>query len=187
MVVKLLVTSLSHSLPPHGCPWNSPGKNNGVGCHSLLQGIFLTQGSNLGLLHCRQILYHLSHQGSPELVGFSNWLRRRQWHPTPVLLPGKSHGWRSLVGYSLWVCKESDMTEPLTLSLPFVTNFTSQIFFKSIALSPLPTARAVISFLGYFSSLWTHLLHPEVPPRLTPSPRESPSSAWSEVSVKFAK
>ena len=34
-------------------------------CHSLLQGIFLTQGSNLGLLHYRQILYHLSHQGSP--------------------------------------------------------------------------------------------------------------------------
>ena len=37
----------------------------GVGCHSLLQGPFLTQGSNLGLLHCRQILYHLNHQGSP--------------------------------------------------------------------------------------------------------------------------
>ena len=37
----------------------------GVGCHSLLQGIFLTQGPNLGLLHCRQILYHLSHQESP--------------------------------------------------------------------------------------------------------------------------
>ena len=34
----------------------------GVGCHSLLQGIFPTQGSNLGLLHCRQILYHLSHR-----------------------------------------------------------------------------------------------------------------------------
>ena len=34
-------------------------------CHSLLQGIFLTQGWNPGLLHCRQILYHLSHQGSP--------------------------------------------------------------------------------------------------------------------------
>ena len=43
------------------CPWNSPGKNTGVGCHSLLQGIFLTQGSNLGLLHCRQILYRLRH------------------------------------------------------------------------------------------------------------------------------
>ena len=42
------------------CPWNSPGKNTGVGCHSLLQGIFPTQGSNLGLLHCRQIIYCLS-------------------------------------------------------------------------------------------------------------------------------
>ena len=35
------------------CPWDSPGQNTGVGCHSLLQGIFLTQGSNPGLLHCR--------------------------------------------------------------------------------------------------------------------------------------
>ena len=47
------------------CPWNSPGKNTGAGSHSLLRGIFLTQGSNPGFLHCRQILYHLSHQGSP--------------------------------------------------------------------------------------------------------------------------
>jgi len=43
------------------CPWNSPGKNNGVGSHSLLLGIFPTQGSNPGFLDCRQILYHLSH------------------------------------------------------------------------------------------------------------------------------
>ena len=42
-----------------------PGKNTGVGCHDLLQRIFSTQGWNPGLLHCRQILYHLSHQGSP--------------------------------------------------------------------------------------------------------------------------
>ena len=39
--------------------------------------------------------------------------RRRHWHPTPVLLPGKSHGWRSLVGYSPWGCQESDTTEQL--------------------------------------------------------------------------
>ena len=45
-------------------PWNSPGKNTGVGCHSLLQGNFLTQGSNPGLRHCRQILYCSSHQGN---------------------------------------------------------------------------------------------------------------------------
>ena len=52
-------------LPGFLYPWNSAGKNTGVGSHSLLYGIFLTQGLNLGLLHCRQILYQLSHQGSP--------------------------------------------------------------------------------------------------------------------------
>ena len=40
------------------CPWNFPGKNTGVGCHFLLQGIFLPQGLNPHLVHCRQILYH---------------------------------------------------------------------------------------------------------------------------------
>ena len=60
------------SLWPHGLhptrllrPWNSSGKTIGVGCHSLLHRVFPTQGSNPGLLHCRQTLYHLSHQGSP--------------------------------------------------------------------------------------------------------------------------
>ena len=42
------------------CPWNSSGKNPGVGCHLLLQGIFPSQGWNIGLQHCRQMLYHLS-------------------------------------------------------------------------------------------------------------------------------
>ena len=41
------------------------------------------------------------------------YIQRRQWHPTPVLLPGKSHGWRSLVGCNPWGCYESDMTERL--------------------------------------------------------------------------
>ena len=44
------------------CPWDFPGKNTEVGSHSLLQQIILTQGSNLSLLHCRQLLYPLSHQ-----------------------------------------------------------------------------------------------------------------------------
>ena len=47
------------------CPWDSPGQNTGVGSHSLLQGSFLTQGSNPSLLHYRQILYHLSHRLHP--------------------------------------------------------------------------------------------------------------------------
>ena len=50
---------------PWTSPWNSPGQNTGVGSCSLLQGIFPTQGWNPGLLHCRRILYQLSHQGSP--------------------------------------------------------------------------------------------------------------------------
>ena len=52
------------SLPGSSVHGDSPGKNTGVGCHALLQGIFPTQGSNPGLPHCRQVLYHLSHQGS---------------------------------------------------------------------------------------------------------------------------
>ena len=52
-------------VPYWSCPWNSPGKHTGVGSHSLLQGIFLSQESNPRLLHCRQIIYSPSHQGSP--------------------------------------------------------------------------------------------------------------------------
>ena len=52
-------------LPGSSVHGDSSGKNTAVGCHALLQGIFPTQGSNVGLLHCRQILYQLSHQGSP--------------------------------------------------------------------------------------------------------------------------
>ena len=56
---------VSKSLWPHGLysPWNSPSQNTGVGSCSLLQGTFPPQGLNSGLLHCRQILYHLSDQG----------------------------------------------------------------------------------------------------------------------------
>ena len=58
---------VSDSLRPHGLysSWHSPGQNTGVGSLSLLQGIFPTQGWNSGLLHYRQILYQLSHKGSP--------------------------------------------------------------------------------------------------------------------------
>ena len=58
------------SLPSHEqySPWNSPDQNTGVGSLSLLQGIFLTQGSNSGLPHCRRILYQLSYQGSPSIA-----------------------------------------------------------------------------------------------------------------------
>ena len=58
---------MSDSLWPRGLcsPWNSLSKNIGVGSRSLLQGIFPSQGWSPGILHCRQILYQLIHQGSP--------------------------------------------------------------------------------------------------------------------------
>ena len=57
-------------LEPHGLhsPWSSPGQNTGVCSLSLLQGIFPIQGSNPSLLHCRQILYQLSHRGRPRIL-----------------------------------------------------------------------------------------------------------------------
>ena len=48
------------------CPWDSPGRNIGVGCHFLLQEIFPTRGLNPGLPHCGQRLYRLRHQGNPQ-------------------------------------------------------------------------------------------------------------------------
>ena len=77
----------SNSLPPYGLysPWNCPGQNTGVGSLSFLQGIFPTQRSNPGLLHCRRILYQLSHKGSPRILEWvayffssgSSWPRNR--------------------------------------------------------------------------------------------------------------
>ena len=72
--VKWSCSVMSDSLRPHGLqptrllhPWDSPGRNTGMGCHFLPQEIFPTQGSNLGLPYCRQTLYHLSHHGSKKM------------------------------------------------------------------------------------------------------------------------
>ena len=64
-------------------------------------------------------LLRVRHDWATSLWLFTFMHRRRKWQPTPVFLPGKSHGQRSLAGYSPWGCKESDMTDRLTLSLSF--------------------------------------------------------------------
>ena len=77
----LLPSIMPDSLRPHGlyptrlhCLWDFLDNSTGVGCHFILQGIFPTQGSNLNLLHCRQLLYLLSHQGSPKRKWYElNW------------------------------------------------------------------------------------------------------------------
>ena len=77
------------------------------------------------------------HLPTTRKTGFNPWVRkipwRRKWQPTPVLLPGKSHGWRRLVGYSPWGHNESDTTERLhsvttsQVCSPFQHLFSPQI------------------------------------------------------------
>ena len=101
-------------------PWNSPSKSTEVCSPFPLEGLFPIYESNPGLLHCRWIHYHLSHQGSQSLKNpvlatslslftFMHW--GRKWQPTPVFLPGESQGQGSLVGCHLWGHTESDTTE----------------------------------------------------------------------------
>ena len=61
----------------------------------------------------------LSFQGFEILILANQWMRKRQWQSTPVLLPGTSHGRRSLVGYSPWGREESDMTRDFTFTFHF--------------------------------------------------------------------
>ena len=67
-VISTLGNPMDCSPPGSSAHGDSPGKNKGVGCHALFQGIFPTQGSNPCLLHCRQVVYCLSHQESPRIL-----------------------------------------------------------------------------------------------------------------------
>ena len=99
---------MSNSLRPSGLcsPWNSPGQNTGVGSLSLLQGIFLTQWSNPGLPHCRQILYQLSYQGIP-LRAIDFWKQTSSLiKSSNLFLKGHDHcKWWSSRGNSLYSWK----------------------------------------------------------------------------------
>ena len=79
-----LCDPMDRSPPGSSVHGDSPGKNTAVGCHFLLQGIFPSQESNPGLLHCRRILYSLSHQGSPMYI---------LQDPEHMLIPPGSFTW----------------------------------------------------------------------------------------------
>ena len=117
-------------------PWDSPGKNTGVGCHFLLQCMKVKSESEVtqscptlsdpmdcslpgssvhGIFQARvlewgAIAFSVYKEQNELNIKMERYWRRK-WHPTPVFLPGKSHGQRSLVGYSPWGHKESDTTE----------------------------------------------------------------------------
>ena len=134
---------VSDSLRPHGLfsPWNSPGQSTGVGSCPLLQEIFTIQGSNPGLPHCRQILYQLSHQGSPFLE--MSW---QQWGQATTL---PTH---QLQCFEFWPLLTSSHLTPCVFS-PSLSIATAPRFIQSLGSDTwapgtvLPALRLLLSLL----------------------------------------
>ena len=116
---------MSDSLWPHGLyrPWNSPGQNTEVGSFSFLQGIFPTQGLSPGLLHCRQILYQLSHKGRPGIL---------EWVACPF--SSRSSRPRNSSGFSC-------------IAGGFFTNWGNQELLCSLAPGPVLFPSGLLAFL----------------------------------------
>ena len=116
---------MSNSAQPHRRqptrlqrPWDSPGKNTGVGCYALLQGILPTQGLKPVLLHCRWILHCLSHQGSPRIL---EWVayplsRGSSW-------PRNQTGVACIASGFLTSCVTREVTQSVFYSLPIKNSF----------------------------------------------------------------
>ena len=159
-------------------PWNSPGQNTGDGSLSLFQGTFPTQGSNPGLAHCRQILYQLSHQGSPRVLERVAYLLQGifpiqeiklgspAWQVDSLLaeLPGKP-SWSISLSY---FGKKEKKSFHLTI-LPFLLHFPDKTIispfslwgtFFSLALIsiPRPVPEPVLPRLSQQPVLWS--VHP---------------------------
>ena len=146
---------MSDSLWPHGLysPWNSPGQNPGVGRLSRLQGIFPTQGSNSGLLHCRWMPYQLSHKGSPRILEWvaypfsSRSSRPRNWTGVSCFAGRFFTNWaiREALGAAHHIFKKSvnlKLSSASSLSCPISLLFT-QICFSHYVYSLYSTARGV--------------------------------------------
>ena len=111
-----------HCSPPgSSVQGDSPGKNTEMGCHTLLQGIFPTQGWNPGLSHCRQILYHLSHQGSPRILEWVGYpfsrgsSQPRNWTEVSCIVGGIFTSWapREALNIMLLCIKRKENNEML--------------------------------------------------------------------------
>ena len=136
-------------LPGSSVHGTSPGRNNGVGCHVLLQGIIPTQGSNPGLPHCRQILHHLSNQGSPwtlEWVAYTfsrGSSRRRNWTGVSCIAGGF---------FTSWATREA-LISMCTLQTKHTVLFSSCCLIYSFLLSPSNEGLMLKVKLQYFGLL----------------------------------
>ena len=118
---------VSNSLRPHGLQparllslWNSPGKNTGVNCHSLLQRNFPTQGSKPSLLHHRQILYHLSYREVHDPYMATNGILEEDFLPlNGYENPGPSPS--CLIPWLQWQGREVDEGFVINIYLIFVS------------------------------------------------------------------
>ena len=117
-----LCDPVDYSLPGFSVHEILQGKNTGMGCHVLLQGIFQTQGLNLVLLHCRQILYHLSYQGSPLL----------SMHPTYTSLEKEMTTHSSILAWKIPWTEEPGRL--LSIGLQRVGHNWSNLAFTSLRL-----------------------------------------------------
>ena len=93
--------------------------------YSCFKGVPRWLSGRESVCQCRNRRRH-KRRGFDPWVGKIPW--RREWLPTPVFLPGESHGWRSLEGYSAWGHKESDTTEWLTLFYLFCASYQMCIY-----------------------------------------------------------
>ena len=98
------------------CPWDSPGKNTGVGCHFLLQGIFPTQESNPCLLYCRWILYHSATRECAKI----KWNLKKKKEKNKVI--------QGLVKY-WWI--DNEESQSCSLSVVHLCPFSLQLNFNS--------------------------------------------------------
>ena len=143
ILIPFLLERKKESVRPHGlsparllCPLNSPGKNTGVDSHSLLQGIFPTQWSNLRLPHCRPILYHLSHQGYIWVIHKTGKICISTIYCIPVSVSlfhnSIPHSFAKIV--PLGKLGKGDKVSPIVL--PTVCNYTINSMKKKIFLTP---------------------------------------------------
>ena len=108
---------------------DSPGKNTGVGCHALFQGIFPTQGTNPGLPHCGQILFQLSHQGSPRIL---EWVaypfsRGTSWSRNRTRVSGIAGEF-----FTSWATREAQRQTKVPANRGLIENKTKTRLHKSV-------------------------------------------------------
>ena len=157
---------MSNFLLSHGLysPWNSLGQNTGVGSLSLLQGISPIQGSNPGPSHYRQILYQLSHKGSPRILEWGSLSLLQRIFPTQALNWGLLNCRRILYQLSNqgspWLAKPPQLHESVLFFFFQTSNSGHCLLGNKTNNDSLNRKKQLISIHKFkLASLFSHLCH----------------------------